>query len=394
MKQDLQDLLDLVTPEIVIQIMKENGSDVFDRTVDRRTNQPCLWFKTICHGGDSHKLCFFTKTKDFFCYTNCGRMKFSYGIKKIRNIQDGEFGKVIEYINQKVGRKRRVRNKVAGKIGSREIREELSELEELAEYKKRKEKAPVAITTFFDESILKHFEHNKFYQGWIDEGISFESMEKFEICWYEFQKAIIIPHRNIEGKLVGIRRRSLLPENQKSNKYMPLFCSQVLYDHPLSLNLYGLYENQNAIKKQRKAIITEGEKSVLLSDTYYGDKSITVSTCGFNISDYQINLLLKLGVEDVIIAFDKDYDINKIEEYKKDSSLYSKYCNYINKLRVLSSRLLPFCSVSLLLDKSGLLEEKDSPFDKGKSTLEQLIKSRTKITSSLDNKIFEVCEGY
>lgn len=390
MKQDLQDLLNLVTPEIVIEIMKENGSEVYKRTIDRRTNQKCLWFQTICHCGNSHKLCFFTETKDFFCYTNCGRMTFFQAIKQIKDFKDGEFNKVVEYIYLKLGKQKRERNKVIGLSGSKEIREELNELDELLQYKKRKEKTPVSITKFYDETILKFFNHNIFYQGWVDEGISFESMEKFGICWYEYQKAIVIPHRNIEGKLVGIRRRSLLPENQSNSKYMPLYCDQILFDHPLGLNLYGLYENQKTIKRRKKAIIVEGEKSVLLSDSFYKDKSIVVATCGFNISDYQLSLLLKLGVEDIAIGFDKDFDVTKIKEYKEDKSLYSKYCNYINKLKTLSSKLKPFCSVSLIIDTQELLKEKDSPFDRGKQTFEILLKNRIRVTDDLSNKIFNI----
>ena len=66
---DKDELLKLVTEDVVINIMEENGSPLYSTSIDGRTQQKCLWFKTICHGGDSHKLCFFTESKDFFCYT-------------------------------------------------------------------------------------------------------------------------------------------------------------------------------------------------------------------------------------------------------------------------------------------------------------------------------------
>ena len=44
---------------------------------------------------------------------------------------------------------------------------------------------------------------------------------------------------------------------------MPEFLEGRSYEHPLGLNLYGLYQNKNAIQKQRKAIIVEGEKSLI-----------------------------------------------------------------------------------------------------------------------------------
>lgn len=61
-----QDLIKRVTDEVVIEIMKEHGSDCYGTTRDNGSGQKCLWFKTICHGGDSHKLCYFTESKDFF----------------------------------------------------------------------------------------------------------------------------------------------------------------------------------------------------------------------------------------------------------------------------------------------------------------------------------------
>ena len=102
---DKDELLKLVTEDVVINIMEENGSPLYSTSTDGRTQQKCLWFKTICHGGDSHKLCFFTESKDFFCYTNCGRMNFFEFIKRIRNAKDGEFySKVIEKKKKKVGK--------------------------------------------------------------------------------------------------------------------------------------------------------------------------------------------------------------------------------------------------------------------------------------------------
>ena len=182
----------------------------------------------------------------------------------------------------------------------------------------------VEINKFYNANILNYFNDKIFYGGWIDEGISIETMQKFGIRWYEYEKHIIIPHFNIDGKLVGIRRRSLKPEDSK-NKYMPEFLDGEYFEHPLGLNLYGIYENQETIKKKKKAIIVEGEKSVLLSDSYYGNNSITVATCGFHVSDWQLQQLLKLGVKEIYLGFDKDFDILKEKEYKKNSDEWRNY---------------------------------------------------------------------
>ena len=56
-----------------------NLLDFFD--ADPQMFNTYIIARTICHGGDSHKLCYFTKSKDFYCYTNCGRMPFFEFIK-------------------------------------------------------------------------------------------------------------------------------------------------------------------------------------------------------------------------------------------------------------------------------------------------------------------------
>lgn len=374
-----EDILSKVTNDIVIEIMDENGSPLYGRSKDGRTGQECLWFRTICHGGDSHKLCYFTQTKDFYCYTNCGRIRFFDLIKKIKGFKDNEFYQCLVYVGKKSGVDfSRNRYGLGDSTSIRSVREEFMEFERASEI--RNKKNLIKIEKFYDSKILDYFDAKTFYQGWIDEGISEKTMMKYQIKWYEFQKHIIIPHFDINGNLVGIRRRSLKLEDAR-NKYMPEFLEGKSYEHSLGLNLYGLYQNQSAIKKQKKAIIVEGEKSVLLSDSYYGNKSIAVATCGFNISEWQLKTLLSLGVDTVYLGFDKDYDVMKEAEYFKDKATWDNYQHYITRLNTLAKRISPYCNTYILRDKRGLLGEKDSPFDKGKKVLEELIKDKVLITT-------------
>lgn len=386
---DKDELLKLVTEEVVINIMEENGSPLYSTSTDGKTKQKCLWFKTICHGGDSHKLCFFTESKDFFCYTNCGRMNFFEFIKRIRNAKDNEFySKVIVYIAKKVG-KSLSRNRIGfGNDAPIELKEQLTEMIRQSEDIERKQIFQDGkITKFYDDSknLFQYFDCHTFYKGWIDEGISIPSMEKFGIEWYEYQKYIIIPHYNEDGHLVGIRRRSLQPEDSK-RKYMPLYICGQEFDHPLGLNLYGLYENKENIKKLKKAVIVEGEKSVLKSDTYLKNRSCTVATCGFNISDWQIRALEKLGVNTVYLGFDKDFDDKYEEVYKADKLLYDNYKRYNERLNTLAQRLALSFNVFLIKDTKRLLDIKDSPFDKGKEVYNQLIRDAKPIYSYGDKQ--------
>jgi hypothetical protein len=376
-----EDVLAKISNDIVIEIMDENGSPLYGRSKDGRTGQECLWFKTICHGGDSHKLCYFTETKDFYCYTNCGRIKFFDFIKKIRGFKDDDFYRCLLYLSTKAGIN--LKRERIGLADSHSVRSVRSEIED-ADWKFELDiiRPEVKINKYYDPAILNYFDEKTFYQGWVDEGISIETMAKYQIKWYEYQKHIIIPHFDINGNLVGIRRRSLKPEDAR-NKYMPEFIEGRAYEHSLGLNLYGLYQNQAAIRRQRAAIIVEGEKSVLLSDSYYGDKSIAVATCGFNVSEIQLQYLEDIGVDTIYLGFDKDFDVNKESEYAKDKATWDNYQHYITRLNALAQRVATkdHFKVYLLKDKEGLLGPKDSPFDKGKQTFEKIRKNRICINS-------------
>ena len=77
-----------------------------------------------------------------------------------------------------------------------------------------------------------------------------------------------------------------------------------------------------------------------------------------------------MGVEKVFIAFDKDFDIKKKSQYDEGD-----YNAYMKRLRNLANKTINYFTVRVVLDRSELLGEKDSPIDKGKETFEALLKS-------------------
>ena len=179
------------------------------------------------------------------------------------------------------------------------------------------------------------------------------------------------------GRLIGIRRRSLKKEDEENGcKYMPLIIEGKQFAHPLGLNLYGLYECKEAIKRHKKIMIAESEKSCLLSKTYYGDDSFTVATCGFNISQAQIDLILELGVNECFLAFDRDFFLPDYEDYDENDPKRKAAQRYADRINSLAAKLSPYFTVYILYDYGNLLDNKDSPFDKGKEVLEELMRQK------------------
>ena len=136
-------------------------------------------------------------------------------------------------------------------------------------------------------------------------------------------------------------------------------------------NLYGLHVVKDKIKQCKKIMLVEAEKSVLQAYSYFRDDSFVVGLCGFNITFTQIKIMLKeLKVEEVIVGFDRDYE----EADSFEATAY--YQKIIKKV----APLVPYCRVYLVLDKKDRLGYKDSPTDKGKDTLIELMKEKILIT--------------
>lgn len=400
-----EEVVMLLTEEIIIDIMRDYGELPY-----KITNKE-IWFQTCCHCGDSHKLCYYKDSKQFYCYTNCGSMSvFDLLMKLYKNMK---FTDALKYVANKVGITGRRGIGIQKRKETTITDEELNHLNTIATSRRKRLRgitersgeeendydilASLPIPLCKEKSkIMNYFDANTFCGQWLDEGITEESMRKFNIRWYDYGQSVVIPHLNEDGELIGIRRRSYKEEDIiNKRKYMPLIIEGNMYEHPLGLNLYGLYEHKTAIDRRKQIVITEAEKSVLLSDGYYGEDSIAVAVCGFNITMAQAEMIMKHKVEEVILGFDKDFeptDFEDIENFDKWSQEkqeeYKKYNSYVARIYSLAKRFINYCKVSVLWDNNKLLDLKDSPYDKGKDIFEQLMQQRVflSVEDIMDNK--------
>lgn len=212
----------------------------------------------------------------------------------------------------------------------------------------------------YDDEILQYFRNNIYHSNFYDEGISIETMDKFEIGWYKYKQQITIPVRDVDGNLIGIRVRNTDPEVEKDKKYIPLNVGDMWYNFPSSNTLYGVCQNKLNIQKHKKVILFEGEKSVLKMENY-GD-NISLALFGTNFGTKQRQLLLDLGVEDVYIALDKQYTQYGDTEYQV----------YLDKVNKIKSKLIGYFKIHIIEDRDDLLGYKDSPIDKGIEIFEKL----------------------
>ena len=371
---DQKKILNSLTNEDIIKICADLGSPEY-----KRDNQGNLLFSTsICHDGDSpYKLTYYNDSHRFKCWT-CGD---SYGIIELVIRAHRIKGKTLTYyralyyIASMTGR---LYEKDPEQIAPEKTITDFEWINRLKSVKKNSKAVPNL--TEINENILDIFWYAP-YQGWLDEHITREAMSRFEIGYYGLTNQITIPHRDINERLIGIRGRFLNDEDaERFGKYVPLQIGGRFLSHQLGSNLYGIHVAKDKIQQCKKVMLVEAEKSVLQAYSYFGEDSFVVGLCGSNISKTQIKIILEqLKVEEVIVGMDREYG---------DSDTFEATA-YYQKLVKKVAPLVPYVRVYLVLDKEHRLDYKDSPTDKGKDILLQLMKEKILVTMEDVNEVIK-----
>lgn len=324
---------------------------------------------TICHnkpGEGSKKLYYYSNSELFQCYSNCNSFDIFQLVIKVMEIQNNiifNLNDAIRWIAQKLGISGRLEEDIDD-IG-------LEDWKYLANYERIQEikiNSQEVILKEYDDTILSRFNYQIKLQPWLQEGIAQEVLDYASIGYYPGGDQITIPHFDFNNRFIGLRGRTLCRlEGELYGKYRPLKINNELYNHPLGYNLYGLNWAKEHIKFMKKAILVEGEKSVLKYASYFGiENNICVASCGSSLTSYQVQLLLSLGINELIIAFDKQYEKCNTEESKKWAKklvqIHNKYKNEI--------------LISFLWDKDEILGYKESPLDVDKEKFLYLFKRR------------------
>lgn len=109
------------------------------------------------------------------------------------------------------------------------------------------------------------------------------------------------------------------------------------------------------------------EKSCLMYQSYFGiDNDISVACCGSSVSSYQIKLLVEAGAQEIIIAFDRQFQTIGDAEYNHLKTnlikIREKYGTFVN--------------ISCIFDKHMITSYKASPIDEGAEKFLTLFKGR------------------
>ena len=204
-------------------------------------------------------------------------------------------------------------------------------------------------------------------QAWIDEGISEETMDKYQIRYYERCNQTVIPCFDDEARLVGVRVRNWDKDRVEQAKYMPLVTLDgQCYKFNTNQVFYGINYNKPEIERTGKVIIVESEKAVMKLDTYMGEHNIALGMYGSNLGIQRRNQLLKMGVNTVSYVVDNDFigqDDEFFEQWREKIQHFIKLWD-------------GFCRVEIVWDNLGLLGPKENATDRTKEVWEQLWENR------------------
>ncbi len=195
------------------------------------------------------------------------------------------------------------------------------------------------------ERILECYQPyvNDFFK---DDGISYETQQEFEIGYDDFTNRITIPVRDEFKTLVGVQgrlfKRELAEDDMKYLFIEPCNKSKVLY---------GLYKTFPYINRKGRMFITESAKGVM--QLWDLGRQNSVATFGKTLSQAQADKISRLCV-DVCFLFDKDVSREEIEK--------------------IAQRFIQGTRVYAVIDRKGILDEKESPTDNPEK-FKELIKS-------------------
>lgn len=202
------------------------------------------------------------------------------------------------------------------------------------------------------EDYMERYERNPDkLRIWQDEGITPESMERFQVRYDPVSDRLVYPIRDMHGQIINVGGRTLDPDfkAKKLRKYT--------YFKPLGVldTIYGFAENREEIMRKKEIILFEGAKSVMLADGW------GIRNCGAILTSHlnpqQFRHLIRLGVT-VVFALDAEVDIRQDTNIRK---------------------LLPYTRVEWVRNRRMLLNDKDSPVDQGCEIFQVLYAERGRL---------------
>ena len=354
-KIDFEYIKQQIDTDQIISIMDSLGVPFV-----KQDNKQIIFYSICNHHSDflqhKPKLYYYAQSKSFYCYVCSFNGDIFSLVQHILNYNN--VIQAVEYIC----------NICKIDISTCQVKSNIDQWQSIKKFLPNYEQGKQELVVY-DKNVLDLFKPLA-HVSWLNDGISRQAMAKFNIGWYARNEQITLPVFDINGDLVGIHARNTRQQLvDKGLKYQPLKTLNDEYKFPTGQVLYGLYQNQEAIKSSHSVILFEAPKSTIQMQDILGDDNISCAMFGWNFNKVRRDMLLDIGVKIVTIALDKQYQ-------SQDDKEFNIYVNQVKKIARLFS---PYCTVYVIYDRHGLLGYKDSPSDKGSEVWWRLWKDKVKI---------------
>lgn len=288
---------------------------------------------------DTPSLCIYPETNKWYCF-GCGAGSSVYDwICKKHNLS------FIESVD-------RVKDITGSSINMYEESESVNLLRKLKKIKQVKDDKVQRETLDFQADYLDKFS-DEIPEEWLAEDMTEEALKTYNIRIDHNANRIVYPVFDSNNNFIGVKGRT------RVKAYKELGLSK--YMNYQKINTVDYFQGwQQAMQNNPKSlIIFEGVKSCMKA--YGWGITNTVAAETSNLSDGQVQLLIKHGFHEIVIAWDSDQTFKSIVTNPKIQMLKK------------------FTIVSVIKDNKNLLGEKEAPVDKGERVFRELLDRRVQI---------------
>lgn len=319
-----------------------NIVDLIGQTEELHRKGQNYFTKCPFHAEDNTpSLCIYPHTNKWYCFgCNAGSSVYDWIMKK-NNVS---FYGAVEAVSRMVG----------ADIEQYVESESIAFLKQLKKQKNKSVEVNTRKILDFTEDYVNKYS-DELPEEWLAEDMTEEALRTYNIRIDYNANRIVYPVFDADNNFIGVKGRTRI------KAYKELGLSKYMNYYKIGTIDYfqGYQQATEEIKNKRSVIIFEGIKSCIKA-WGWGIKN-TVASETSKLSDGQLQLLIKYGIPEVIIAWDSDQNYRDII---RDS-----------KIQILKK----FTNLYVVVGQTSLLGEKAAPVDKGEKIFRELLERKVKV---------------
>ena len=319
-----------------------NIVDLIGQTEELHRRGQNYFTKCPFHAEDNTpSLCIYPHSNKWYCFgCNAGSSVYDWIMKK-NNVS---FYGAVEAVSRMVG----------ADIEQYVESESIAFLKQLKKQKNKSVEVNIRKILDFTEDYVNKYS-DELPEEWLAEDMTEEALRTYNIRIDYNANRIVYPVFDANNNFIGVKGRTRI------KAYKELGLSKYMNYYKIGTIDYfqGYKQAAEEIKNKRSVIIFEGIKSCIKA-WGWGIKN-TVASETSKLSDGQLQLLIKYGIPEVIIAWDSDQNYRDII---RDSKI---------------QMLKKFTNLYVIVGQTSLLGEKAAPVDKGEAIFRELLRKKVKV---------------